>query len=334
MKLKMPKFIATAMVSVSLVLSSCGSQEPTSVESFDKDTKISVLANSVEMNDFKEFFIYRSNSYAKKLQKNTLKDLNDGDPAWNADDMEYGINHMLDLIHSGVKVDYDFWSEEARSENKDKENTKLFYFPGEEDAPFVLLCAGGGFTAVCNMVEAFPVAAEINDLGYNVFVLSYRTQGAKRNVDFELAVDVALEDVGEALGYIFENADTFNVSTEDYAVGGFSAGSMLLSEWSIEEKGWGKYDIPKPASAFLVYGFTSDLDNVTSDYPPTYMVYCTDDGVINPESMSNLATTLADSGVAYQTNVGQNGGHGFGLGTSTDVEGWVKAAVDFWQGLN
>ena len=28
----------------------------------------------------------------------------------------------------------------------------------------------------------------------------------------------------------------------------------------------------------------------------------------------------------------ENAGHGFGLGTGTDAEGWADLAVQFWQG--
>lgn len=323
--------IVLAMILIVSTMTGCAPKERTSVESIDKDTKLSVLFNSIEMGDFAEFLIYRSDSYARKLQKKTLNDLNRDDSSWNADAMEYGLNHILTLIHSGVKVDYDFWSEEDIKADKTKENTKLFYFPAKEDAPFVLLCAGGGFTAVCSMVEAFPVAAELNKLGYNVFVLSYRTQKASLKVDMDMGRATAMEDVAAAIKYIFSHAADFAVSTGNYAMGGFSAGAMLTADWCSQENGWGKYGLEKPACAFLAYGGISNTDKITDTYPATYMVYCEDDPIVSAQTMSTMADTLKQTGVPYLQNVGKSGGHGFGLGLGTDVEGWVEEAVELWQ---
>ena len=44
-----------------------------------------------------------------------------------------------------------------------------------------------------------------------------------------------------------DNADTFGVSTEDYALLGYSSGGQLAGVFGNEEKGWGRYGVPKPA---------------------------------------------------------------------------------------
>jgi len=297
------------------------------IDNFTKDMKLEALFESEEMEDFAYFLISRSESYADSLREKTLTQINEEAPTWNAQSMEDGINHMLDLIHDGVKVDYDFWSVLEREMDIEKENTKLFYFPGEEDAPFVLLCAGGGYTAVCTMVESFPVAQRINELGYNVFVLSYR-------VNVDNTAEKAMEDVAESLKYILAQADEFKISTENYAMGGFSAGSNLIADWGVEETGWGKYGLPKPSSLFLVYGGISNRDDIDSNYPPSFIVYCLDDPVVASSSMLGLETKLEEQGVLFKVKSGETGGHGFGLGTGTDVEGWVEEAIMFWQNQN
>lgn len=63
----------------------------------------------------------------------------------------------------------------------------------------------------------------------------------------------------------------------------------------------------------------------------TYMVYCEDDPIVSAQTMSTMADTLKQTGVPYLQNVGKSGGHGFGLGLGTDVEGWVEEAVELWQ---
>lgn len=294
---------------------------------FSKDMKLEILFDSWEMGDFAKFFISRSESYANGLKQKSLLEINAESPTWNAQDMEDGLNHILDLVHSGVQVDYDYWSILDQEMDLEKRETKLFYFPGEEGAPFVLVNAGGGYTAVCSMVEAFPVAKRFNELGYNAFVLSYR-------VNVDKVVEKALEDEAEALTYIFDNAETFKISTDNYAVAGFSAGGNLTAEWGVAEKGYGKYELPKPASLFLVYGFISDINTVTADYPETYLVYCEDDALVSPDGLVALAGKFEEQDVKFDVNVGQVGGHGFGLGTGTDVEGWVEEAIGFWQSVD
>jgi hypothetical protein len=43
----------------------------------------------------------------------------------------------------------------------------------------LVVCAGGGYMGVCSAVEGYPVAARFNDLGYDVFLLTYRVSEKK-----------------------------------------------------------------------------------------------------------------------------------------------------------
>lgn len=44
-----------------------------------------------------------------------------------------------------------------------------------------------------------------------------------------------------------------------------------------------------------------------------------------------MANTLRADGREVLENQGEHGGHGFGLGIGTDVEGWVEEAAQFWE---
>jgi hypothetical protein len=78
---------------------------------------------------------------------------------------------------------------------------------GEPNAPFAIICPGGGFSYVVSIHEGFPHALEMSKKGYNAFVLQYRVGGA----------DVACEDLAAAL----------RVDTKDYSVCGSSAGARM-----------------------------------------------------------------------------------------------------------
>jgi acetyl esterase/lipase len=47
--------------------------------------------------------------------------------------------------------------------------------------------------------------------------------------------------------------------------------------------------------------------------------------------MKRRANALREAGVAAQFRQYPNIGHGFGLGIGTAAEGWLEAAVQFWE---
>lgn len=68
-------------------------------------------------------------------------------------------------------------------------------------------------------MEGFPIAQELNRLGYAAFVLQYRTG--------EYAQQPApQEDIARAVQFILDHGDEFQVDTDSYAVMGFSAGGQ------------------------------------------------------------------------------------------------------------
>lgn len=88
----------------------------------------------------------------------------------------------------------------------------------------MILCSGGGYNSVCNVMEGFPAAKQFHKLGITAFVLNYRV------ADKDL-FPAPLEDLAQAYRYIEAHAQAFQVDMEDYAVCGFSAGGHLAAEW-------------------------------------------------------------------------------------------------------
>ena len=62
-----------------------------------------------------------------------------------------------------------------------------------------------------------PVAAYLNDLGYDVFCLNYRVGKWK-------IIPKSMEDLATAISYIRKHAEDWNIGTDSYICGGFSAG--------------------------------------------------------------------------------------------------------------
>jgi len=71
---------------------------------------------------------------------------------------------------------------------------------------------------------------------------------------------------------------------------------------------------------------------LTSDYPPVYMVQGTSDTLVpyklNAEVMDRR---LDELGVVHHLELYEGLQHGFGVGTGTIAEGWIKDAVAFWS---
>jgi acetyl esterase/lipase len=72
-------------------------------------------------------------------------------------------------------------------------------------------------------------------------------------------------------------------------------------------------------------------EQVTADYPPTY-IWCGDaDKTVPPENTKNMAAALEASGVPVSCEIFPGVDHGVGPGTGTAAEGWLDQAVDFWM---
>lgn len=156
-----------------------------------------------------------------------------------------GLNRIVELADDGRQVAYDIWDEADCIRDPTRRNAKLFFFPGRPGAPFVIAISGGGYQSVCHQMEGFPVAPELNDAGYNVFVLSYR-------VRVEPLMPRPIDDLNRAVRFVLENSTRFNVDKK-YAVIGFSAGAHLTAEWGTDNKGFASYGCEPPKALVLCY---------------------------------------------------------------------------------
>lgn len=274
---------------------------------------------------------------------------------WGIESMLKGFRRLQSIVEEGIQTDYEIWSEEDVAAEPDRKDTRLFYFPGDAGKPFVLICAGGAYQVVCSFAEAFPLAARLNELGYNAFVLSYRIM---ESAHYPKPVD----DMAQAIKFIQEHASQFHVAKEHYAVAGFSAGGHLAAEWGTENLGYKNYQLPKPGALFLAYAAIDkslfmietfshhigklvlgvnfgpkELDAVNvpehmgADYPPFFMWQCKDDPVLSGRDMDLMKEAAEKAGVPYELLTIEKGGHGLGLGLGSPAEGWLEQAVNFWE---
>lgn len=224
------------------------------------------------------------------------------------------VNRMITDSLAGKKVFYSFYEEERK-----KSQTGLFYFRGEEGAPFALICPGGGFVYVGSLHEGFPLAEVLSQKGYNAFVLQYRTGDGM----------IACEDMSAALSWIFENAESLGVSTAGYSVWGGSAGARMAAHLgSFGAATFGGKDLPRPTAVIMAY---TGHGQYTENDPPTFAVVSSDDTIASAYIMEKRINCLKEAGIPTEFHLYHHADHGFGTGKGTDAENWMDLAVRFWQ---
>jgi acetyl esterase/lipase len=229
------------------------------------------------------------------------------------------INHMIDEVSNGKTIFYDFYTNEQKQQDPNKRNTGLFFYRGNPDAPFAIVCPGGGFSYVGSLHEGFPLALEISKKGYNAFVIRYRIGSEQW----------ATEDLAAAIAYIFRNAEILEVSTKDYSLWGGSAGARMVGGIALNGvSAYGGGNLPKPAIAVIAY---TGQSTYSSDFSPAFITVAANDGIVNVNTVERRVKNLRNAGVDVEYRRYQSAGHGFGLGTGTDAEGWLDLAVRFWQ---
>ena len=228
-------------------------------------------------------------------------------------------NYLKASAVRGERIFYDIYTDDEKAADPSLEDTGLFFFRGDRNAPFAVTCAGGGFAYVAAMHDSFPLALELSKRGYNAFAIIYRP-----------GWQTAYEDLARALTFIFENAEELGVDTNGYSLWGGSAGARMAAELgSYGAAYYGGDDIPKPSTVIMQYTGYSGYN--PEGEPATFVCVGDSDGIANWRTMQQRIEALSAMGVPTEFHVYQGLGHGFGLGTGTVAEGWFDLAINFWE---
>ena len=327
-----------------------------------KDTTLRQLNEAPELASCKNALISGGNYFEGETADLSLYDLQEKFITWGWKDMAYGLNRLQTLLKRGAEVVHPVYTEEEIADAPRKEQAKLFWMPSDRkkhDA-FVILTSGGAYGAVCTLPESLPVAAKLNEIGFDCFCLNYRTAVPEDAVNglFPLPAD----DYAAAWKYIKEHEQEFGVRAERYLSGGFSAGGHLAAMWGTEHLGARHYGIPQPELLLLDYAlismapmeegpvksfmlnmmFGAEHDSAAEDdykvdlhvdkkYPPVYQVQALDDPTVDSVNADLLKAAMDAAGVLLKQELVMHAGHGFGLGSETEANGWVERAVRFYE---
>ena len=234
-------------------------------------------------------------------------------------DVVGAINHMIDEVKDGNTIFYSIYNDEQKQQDPGKENTGIFFFRGDPHSPFAVICPGGGFSYVGSLHEGFPLARRISESGLNAFVIRYRIGSGQW----------ATEDLAAAITYIFRNAESLGICTEDYSVWGGSAGARMAGNIALDGvSAYGGDSLPKPVTAVIAY---TGQSSYSSDFSPAYFTVAANDRIVNINTVERRVENLRNAGVEVEYKRFEKAGHGFGLGTGTEAEGWVDLAIQFWK---
>jgi acetyl esterase/lipase len=244
----------------------------------------------------------------------------------------------------------------------------LLYYKGggRSGKPAILICPGGGYTALAMDHEGKDVAAFFNKNGFDAFVLAYRLNDQQQTGSIYPA---QYNDVITAIRLIKYRAPDWKIDPEKVGIIGFSAGGHLASMCAtIIDNGNTSSPDPttrlssRPAFAILIYPVISFIDTfshqysgemllgkdatlwmkdslstyrrVSSQTPPTFLVYSNDDKDVPPENGIAFYQALRRKKIPASLLIYDHGGHGYGMAPKDPVlNTWPGLAVKWLEGM-
>lgn len=307
---------------------------------------------SGELEGLVRYLDYGNEKLARRERELTLQHFHRMHPCCPPEALREGLNFVTERSRSG-RVVYPLYELNECRDDERKKDVRLFAFASKESQkkPSVIVCAGGGYGYVCNVVEGFPVAMRFARLGYPVFVLNYRVGRAP-------AVPMAMEDLERAVRFVLERGASFGGNGE-YVLCGFSAGGNLITQWGTDNLGYPAHRLQPPKALLAIYpaisgealfsdlrhrGFLKtmfgenfgektkkeyDVPSHCGSFPPTYMAVGKHDLLISKKPLEAFQTLLQEKGIAVQLDIFPRAPHGFGDGSATGAEGWIGRADAF-----
>ncbi|MBQ8202771.1 MAG: alpha/beta hydrolase [Clostridia bacterium] len=220
--------------------------------------------------------------------------------------------------------------------------------------PCMVVCPGGGYGG-CSQREAEPIALNLLNLGFNVFVIFYSV--APHRYPTQLTEVAALFDL------INKNSDKWNCDTERISIMGFSAGGHLAAHYSnayklpeIEELYGATY---RPYSSVLCYPVISadpeithkgtivnllgtfpegeendkfSCDKLVSDTtPPAFIWHTAEDNVVPVENSLRYAAALSRKKIPYTLHIYPFGAHGLATADAQTLDAPAFETVEKYK---
>ena len=247
------------------------------------------------------------------------------------------------------QLEMNLWQSGAPNSNGDSTDTaKVFVnLPSDKAATgrAVVICPGGGYTALAMDHEGKDWAPFFNNMGIAAIVLKYRMP--KGNVD------VPISDAEAAMKLVRANASSWNIKSDDIGIMGSSAGGHLASTIATHSSGDAKpdfqilfYPVITMAPGYTHQGshdnllgkdarkkdeklYSNDLQ-VTRVTSRAWIALSDDDRVVIPCNGVNYYSELYRHDVPGSLHVYPSGGHGWGIHTSFKYHSLMMMELAEW----
>ncbi len=319
------------------------------------DTKFGEVFDESVFDGWRHMLDFRREDPDDWLEKLTFAQMEERtNGTWSARKIMDGYNYLYDRMQR-EQVFYNYWNEDEMEACSARRLTGLAAFPLAKKSKFAVICPGGGYGAVCALLEGYPLAKQLNQMGYAAFVVGYRCGRIGRQT-------TPMEDLATAVAYILRHAEKFRLDTEAYAVIGFSAGAHLAGSLAVPAIGYEKYHLPKPGVMFLGYpvitmgemahagsrenflgkDYSDDKGlqekyslekHVTGAYPPTFLWQCDGDCLVPCANSGLMAKALEVHQVPYCYEVFPYPTHGLCEDADVHAKNWLERAVGFWENM-
>lgn len=223
----------------------------------------------------------------------------------------------------------------------------------------VIICPGGGYWGLAIVHEGAQIAKWFNNIGITAFVLKYRLPDSSIMVDKSVG---PLQDVQEAIRVVRRKADVWHINPRKIGIMGFSAGGHLASTLSthFSEVVYKSIDSTsaRPDFSLLIYPvvsmdssithmgsrvsllgstpsqeqvirFSNEL-HVNAKTPPAFLVHSLDDNVVPVQNSINYTLAMKKFNRPCELHIYQTGGHGYGLGHTSNTESSWPKACQMW----
>lgn len=204
----------------------------------------------------------------------------------------------------------------------------------------IIICPGGGHSALVYNAEGKDVATYLNSLGVTAFILKYRLF---REIGSPYTEENTKQDIFRAIRLIKSDAKQLNIDTAKLGVMGFSAGGELAAwlSYHFNEGHTVEHDhidsfYARPAFQILIYpGPLAVPKYVPNNAPPTFLLASNGDTCCS-ESIVQLMMLHRKAGVPVEMHLLQFGNHAFNMGTRseyTTIKTWPDELA-YWMNDN
>lgn len=209
----------------------------------------------------------------------------------------------------------------------------------------VLVCPGGGYLRLMIDSEGSEIAAWLNDLGYDAYVLAHRLPGAPAE-DGVWPFDIALTDGLAALDVIPNDLPRFvlGLSSGGHLAGTLAcqpgaalAGALITyAPVNANHRAYkapaGKPDYPPPEKQAFYDAWPIGISEEPHGLPrcPVFLAYALMDQAVPVEHALNLIRAARDAGLDLDAHVFGTAPHGFSLRERDGTQAaWPGLAADW-----